>query len=127
MAHDRTLDHYGTEDTTTTTLSATIGRYAAGTSLQDVLADMIGRVTRLETIDCFGNSFTANAVIARYLVANAVIKKTQSPGGLGFSLYADAYLANQFSFTADAVKQAVQHETFSYTADAVFIDDVECE
>jgi len=130
MAHDRTLDHYGTEDTTTAVLSADIGRYPAGTSLQDVLADMVARIESLE-LGCATHQYvTANAFIANYLTANAVFKKTQDGGGSPFQFIADASIGTgtfSFAFTANAVLRSITSSgTQTITADGFLIDDVVC-
>jgi hypothetical protein len=126
MSHDRTLDHFGTEDTTTSVLSAAIGQYPAGTDLQTVLEGMIGRLVRLETMNIEGSTFTANAYIARYLTADAVLKKNMTSVAT-FYFVASAQISNTtFSFTANAVKAAVAHPSTSFTADAFFIDMIDC-
>ena len=120
MSHDRTLDHHGTEDTTTSVLSAAIGRYPAGTTVQEVLADMIGRLTRLETYTIGGHYFTANAVlIGEAFSADAIIKNTRS-----ILLVLDAYI-HGWMFTANAVLQATatpETASTSFTAQALFIE-----
>lgn len=48
VLHHRTYDHRGTEDCESVVLSAAIGRYAAGTSLCDVLVSMAERLAQLQ-------------------------------------------------------------------------------
>ena len=91
MAHDRQLDHYGVEDTTTTILQTDIGRYPAGIDLQTVLEDLHARLTFIEG---FGDvtavfSFSADAIKFK----------------AGLTRTADAYitLGAVGSFTADAL------------------------
>lgn len=131
MAHDRTLDHFGTEDTTTAVLEDDIGRYPAGMSLQEVLADIVARIENLELGCSTTTHFTANALVAWYVTANAVIKTTQTGGGSPFQVTADASIGTgtfTFSLSANAVLQAIASSgTQEFTADAVFIDDVVCE
>lgn len=98
LQHDRTLDHYGTEDSLTTTLAADIGRYAAGSTVQSVLEDFVARLAFVESAGCDIRIFaiTANAAInkpgaptftvdaiirdpAKELTTNAVIFKTVAP------------------------------------------------
>jgi hypothetical protein len=106
MAHDRTLDHFGVEDTTTAVLSAPIGRYPQYAVLQDVLVDLDSRLTFIEANpDSVVLSFTADAYILRIntLTANAYIHQ----GQVG-------------SFTADASLHATVDSSF--TANAYLID-----
>jgi hypothetical protein len=104
MGHDRTLDHYGVEDATTTLLQTDIGRYVAGTTVQDVLEDLHARLTFIEA---FGDttavfSFTANAVKFK-----AGLTRTADAwitlGGVGL-ISANAHLIGTIStsFTANA-------------------------
>lgn len=133
MSHDRTLDHFGTEDTTTAVLASDIGRYPTGMSLQDVLADMVGRITNLEHGCATGQVFTANAFIAQYLIADAVVKKTQvlDPFDVPFGFFANASIGVgtfTFTLTSDTVIRSVASSgTQAFVADAVLIDDVVCE
>lgn len=71
--HDRTLAHYGTEDTSTAILADDIGRYPAGMGLQDVLEDMARRLTFIEETGCdtLLYSFTAQASIVTPLAFSA--------------------------------------------------------
>lgn len=90
MAHDRELDHYGVEDTTTTILQDDVGRYLAGTDLQTVLEDLNARLTFIEAFGCdvSVHSFTANAI--------------RFKGGLTFTEDAWITLGSVSSFTVDA-------------------------
>lgn len=108
MAHDRTLDHYGTEDTTTTVLATQIGQYPAGTTLHDVLVSMVARLDFIESV--------GDTTRVGYLLADAIILKTISS-----TLTADAFLVGFIgSFTADAFIQP------SFTADAFIVADPTC-
>ena len=110
--HDRTLDHYGTEDTTTTVLSAQIGRYPAGMVLQDVLEDMAARLTYIEEIDCGTHIYA--------LTGDSIVLVVGST-----SLTADAYIRDPAQeCTADAV--IYKNQTPSLTTDAVIVENVEC-
>jgi hypothetical protein len=82
--HNRGLDHYGVEEVSTSVLDAAVGRYAAGTDLQTVLADLINRLDFIETASGTTGSFSGDAVIVAFLG----------------SFTADAFI--QPSFTADA-------------------------
>lgn len=108
MPHDRTLDHYGVEDTTTAVLSAPIGRYPQYTTVQDVLLDMDRRLTFIEGAGCgtIVRSFTMDAYILRIN-----------------TLTADAYIhqGQVGSFTANASLHATVSRSF--TANAYLIDD----
>lgn len=89
--HDRTLDHYGVEDDTTTILSANVGRYAAGAILHDVLVDLQERLAFIES----------------------------SPGTVVMSFTAGASLfISGYSFTADAV---IVSKVGSFTANALLV------
>lgn len=107
MAHDRTADHYGVEDTTTAVLAADIGRYAAGLTVQDVLTDL---VARLEQVEQAGSGTLFFAVVAR-----SIVQKT-----INDAVNADAWINLAGSFSADAVLLA------GITANAVIIEDVTC-
>lgn len=92
LLHDRTAAHTGVEDTQTTVLAGPIGRYAAGTNLHTVLADMVARLAFIEA-NCGGvfiHAITANAVIwnAAGVTADAYIHQ----GGAAV-LGADAVIA----------------------------------
>lgn len=106
MAHDRTLDHYGTEDDTTMVLGSTIGPYPEGMVLHDVLVDLARRIAFIEATGC---------------------------GTLIFPFTADAWIRKDYTFTADCVISsfAGSFTTDSwiqpaFTADAIIIENVEC-
>ena len=106
--HDRTLDHYGTEDTTTTVLASAIGQYPTGEPLHDVLASL---VARLDFIELNGDDTRVG-----YILANAIIQKVPEA-----SFTADAFIVGFIgSFTADAFIQ------LSFTADAYIVADPTC-
>jgi hypothetical protein len=129
MAHDRTLDHYGTEDTTTAVLSDAIGRYPAGTSLQDVLADMVSRLIQLEN-DPQLFTFTADAQLKGYwFSADAWFFKTlgNAPGEyLDFRADAEIGGTHYGAFTASAIKGTTSgaSATGSFTASSLLINHV---
>lgn len=111
MRHHRTHDHFGTEDDTTVVLSSAIGKYAAGTTVAAVLADMFARVSSLEGGTHRVFSFTASAFIQPTFRANAVLKKTQSA-----SFTVDAVLTAGGSFRADAVLRKTTSASFTVNA-----------
>jgi hypothetical protein len=112
LAHDRSLDHYGTEDTNTAVLAADIGRYPAGMTVQAVLEDFVARLAFIESVGCDTRlfAFTERAVIrtaaAPSFTANAVIRDPSQ------------------EVTLDAVIKKAQLPTL--TANAIFIEDVVC-
>lgn len=114
MAHDRTLDHYGTEDTTTAVLSAAIGQYPAGTSLQTVLEGMLARIATLEAVPITWHS----------VLSNAVVKKTTSSSFTANAI--SSAVTRTPTFIAYAYMQSVQTATPTLTANATIIDLVEC-
>ena len=109
MTHDRTLDHYGVEDDTTTILSSSIGRYASGAVVHDVLVDLNARLTFIEAY--------GDVAVVLSFTANAVRFKT------GLSFAADAYINTgaSSSFTANASLHGTVERSFS--ANAYFIDN----
>jgi len=108
--HDRTLFHYGTEDDETTVLSEAIGRYPEGMSLHAMLEDFVARLAFVESIGCDTRIFA--------FASDAWIIQTALP-----SFTADAMLIGP-NFQADAV--IVRPQSVSFTANAVFIEDVNC-
>lgn len=107
MTHDRTIFHYGVEDTTTAVLSSPIGQYPTGTDVQTVLEGFSQRLTFIE-----GNPFTT----IHTFTADSVIRATQSR-----SLTADAYILFSrvsTSFTVDAWIK------FTFTINAYLVDRV---
>jgi len=99
--HDRTIYHTGTESTDTAVLSAPIGRYASGTTVQVVLTDMAARLTFIEANP--GSVVTTLLLSAwiggpRQLTLDAVIRPAknltldaQIRGTVSRSLSLDAY------------------------------------
>jgi hypothetical protein len=107
MTHDRTLFHYGVEDTTTAVLASPVGQYPTGTDVQTVLEGFAARLTFIE-----GNPFTT----VTGFTADSVIKKAQST-----TITADAYILFSrvtTSFTADAWIK------FTFTINAYLVDRV---
>lgn len=122
LTHDRTQAHSGTQLDTTVVLSTAIGRYAAGTTVHDVLVDMVSRLASATSVPSFIGSFTADWLVAYAVQANAVIL-----GAGAGSFSADAYVFRGVvgSFTANATKKLVG--TGSITAQANFIySPVDC-
>jgi hypothetical protein len=101
LRHDRTNDHTGTQDTTTVVLSDAIGGYAAGTTVQAVLADLAARLVALESSTRRRGSWTVDAFIRPRFVADAVIRRTITPSG--FTANAAISLSGPGSFTLNAV------------------------
>lgn len=106
LFHDRTLEHFGVEDLSTLALGTEIERYPAGTTVQDVVSDVLTRIGLLET---------SPNTRSGYVSAFAYIYGW-------FSLTTDAVIAlgGGASFTADAVIATVQ----IFTADAYIIEAV---
>lgn len=100
VQHDRTIEHSGTQDATTVTISAAIGSHPIGTTVQAVLVDFAYRLTSLAAR---GHPFTLDATF----------KKTTSA-----TLTLDALLvATQRSFTLDAIVRKVT----TFTLDAFVV------
>ncbi len=113
--HHRDRDHSGYEYDDVIVLSEPVGPYAAGTSLDVVLAALELRMAALETTYYSGStavlgSFFIDARIGDYFSAYSVILSASSASfsmdallirGGSFSL--DAVLAGNGSFTVDAL------------------------
>lgn len=112
LVHDRTLDHYGVEDTLTLELAEPIGRYPAGMIVQDVLEDFVARLTFIEAVGCDTRLFA--------FTDDAIVRVIQAP-----SFTADAMIRDPSKeLTLDALIYRVQSTTL--TANAVIIEDVIC-
>lgn len=116
LQHDRTIDHSGTEDTTTVTISSVIGPHPVGTTLQVVLADFATRIVALETGARRFGTFRFDAFIQPYFKFNAVLKKTPSST---FTLNAVLTLAGNKSFTLNAAIR--RGPTTTFTLDAFLV------
>lgn len=112
--HHRTRDHFGTEEDDVVVLSAAIGKYAAGTTVATMLADLVARLESLEGSNHRVGSFTASAFIQPVIRANAVIQRTQSG-----SFTANAVITKGGTLSLNATIRRTQ--TGSLTANAVIV------
>lgn len=100
--HHRVRDHFGRELASVVVIDDAIGRYAARTPVQDVLADLFARLDALESADHVLGTFTLDAWI---LAPGAV-----SDGGGGtwigaLALDAVTRVTEAVTFVLDAVLQ----------------------
>jgi len=113
LQHNRATDHVDTQDDTTVVLSASIGRYGAGTTLAVVLADFDTRLTALQN-RAIGvtkaGSFKIDAFVRPVFRANAVLRRTQAT-----SLTANAFIVRG-RIRADATLRRNQVHTFTASA-----------
>lgn len=117
LLHDRTLDHTGTEGADVVVLSATIGPYPQGTTVQAVLSDFAVRLTALEVANRVFAYFRVDAFIQPRFTANAIIKKNKTGS---FTL--DAVKAIAHSFTVNAViKHPGTTSPTTFTIDAFLV------
>lgn len=116
--HSRLLDHLGTEPDTVVVLDGPIEKYPSGTTVHSLLADVIERITALESGNHVVSSFSAGAVIEPYLTASAIILASRESG-----VSADAEISSpRRSATADAMISAASGGSMS--ASAYLIDHV---
>lgn len=114
VRHNRTDDHTGTQDSTTVVLSSAIGQYAAGATIQSVLASMATRLVSLESSNHRFATFTFNAFVLPHFWLNAITRRT--PTG-SFTANAVISLTGPQSFTLNAVVfRAASARTFSLSA-----------
>lgn len=117
LRHDRTLDHNGTQDTTTVVLSSAIGPYPTGTTVQVVLVDFAARLLALESANHVFDDFTVDAFILPHFWINAVVKRTVSGS---FTADAVITLVGPHSFTVDAAIFRVSSAT-TFTINAFIV------
>jgi hypothetical protein len=111
--HHRVRDHFGVELATDVVIDEAVGPYPARTTVEDVLAGILERLTALESSDHVLATFTLDA----YLLAPGFTVGTGTPIGVmtldaiaratvasDFTL--DAALSRGGSFTLDAWIQA---------------------
>ena len=115
--HSRHWDHNGTQPDTVVVIDGPIGRFPTGTNVHDVLADMISRLTELESGSRSVWMFPAAAFIQPWFSATAVISRSD----MAHSLTADAWKASGGSFTLDA---AIGGTSKSFSVRAFFIDNL---
>jgi len=111
--HHRLRDHFGQESDLNVALSTGFGPYPAGTSVHDVIADLMARVLALESATRVHASFSAEAVIWSgfgplpdgstspvfgHLYADAVLTAVMDG-----SVTAEAWICPGGSFTVEAV------------------------
>lgn len=103
VRHDRTIDHTGVEDATTVSLSAPIGLYPAGMTVQAFLDALTARVTALETGNHVVRSFLFDAVLSRLLFTlNAVKRVPVAAGFYNINAVLTLTVRRSGSFTLDA-------------------------
>jgi hypothetical protein len=76
--HSRFWDHYGTEPDTVVVLDGAIEKYPSGAVLHTVLADIVSRITALESGNHVALTFAMGAWIQPCLRANAILFKTMT-------------------------------------------------
>lgn len=76
--HSRLLDHLGTEPDTVVVIDGPIEKYPSGTTVHSLLADVIERITALESGNHVVSNFSAGAMIGPYLTASAIILGSRS-------------------------------------------------
>jgi hypothetical protein len=121
--HSREHDHYGTQPDTVVVIDGPVGAWPTGTELHTVLADMVARITALESANHRVGVVFAGAFVQPWLSAAAVIFKASISG----SRTADAVVVlgktNQ-PIAADAM--LILRASTSLSAGAWIIDDVSC-
>lgn len=124
FGHSRQYDHYGTQLDSVVVIDGPIGPWASGTDLHTVLADMVARVSALESGNHRVLNISAGAFIQPYVKANAIIRK---PGALG-STKADAVVTTMVRVSGDIPASAlvVLTPVSTFTAGAWLLESIVC-
>ena len=97
--HSRLWDHNGTQPDTVVVLDGAIGGFPAGSTVHDVLASLVTRLTELESGSRRVWMFPASAFVQPRFVADGVVLRP----GIAGSFAADAWKSRGGLMSADAI------------------------
>ena len=117
--HDRLTAHSGFEADIDITLSGPIGRYPTGTTVRDVLIDLVDRVAAMSNVPPTIGTFSAAAFVQPVIRARAVISAMVAAGAT-----ANAVIGYGGSVAADAVIFGPPTGKVFPTMQAFIIEDV---